>query len=107
MKRLLVGGLIIVFCGVLVPTFVVADEEGEADAKKGELQQNIEQQKEQGEQEFDARKQKQEDVKGKREQEREDQKEQTKKLQEERKQKRNELKEIDEKAREDKKQKRD
>ena len=65
------------FC-VLVPTFVVADEEGGADTKKGELQQNIEQQKEQGEQEF-----------------------------EERKQKRNELKERDEKAREDKKQKRD
>ena len=44
MKRLLMGGLIIVFCGVLVPKCVVADEESEADIKKGELQQQIEQQ---------------------------------------------------------------
>ena len=58
MKRLLVGGLIIVFCGVLVPTFVVADEEGEADTMKGEVQQQIEQQKEQGKQKLDEMKNK-------------------------------------------------
>jgi ABC-type multidrug transport system fused ATPase/permease subunit len=94
------------FC-VLVPIFVVADEEGGANTKKGELQQKNEQQKEQREQKLDEMKKEQEEVKEEREQKREAEKEQKKKLQEERKQKRNELKERDEKAREDKKQKRD
>ena len=80
MKRLLVGALIIVFCGVLVPTFVVADEEGEADTMKGELQQNIEQQKGQGEQKLDEMKKEQEKVKEKGEQEREGKKKEQEKV---------------------------
>ena len=67
MKRLLAGGLIIVFCGVLIPTFVVADKEGEADTKIEELKQQIEEQKAQREQKLEVMKQEQEKIKENRE----------------------------------------